>query len=141
MSKAYSLCGVRFGYAIANPAIIEGLIKVKDSYNVDVLAIAAATEAVMDQEWFRRNIEKVKSERERLITALNGIGFSVPRSSTNFLFASIKTPPAKEVFNKLSARNIFVRYFDVSGIDDRLRISVGTPEQNDKLIAALKKII
>ncbi|MDD5458314.1 MAG: histidinol-phosphate transaminase [Phycisphaerae bacterium] len=141
MSKGYSLAGVRFGYAVANPTLIDGLIKVKDSYNVDSLAIIAATEAIKDQQWFKRNVEKVKSERQRLTDSLRDLGFPVLESSTNFLLAPTGDYKANEIYDKLSKQNIFVRYFNVPGLDDRLRITVGTPPQNDQLIAALKKIL
>jgi len=141
MSKGYSLAGLRFGYGIANPAIIKGLTKVKDSYNTDAMALIAATEAIKDQQWFRQNVEKVKSERRRLTDELRGLGFIVPESSTNFLLASAKDYKAGEIYDKLTKQNIFVRYFNAAGLDDKLRITVGTSEQNDKLIAALKEIV
>ncbi|MFH1371356.1 MAG: histidinol-phosphate transaminase [Planctomycetota bacterium] len=141
LSKGYSLAGLRFGYAIARPEIIEGLMKVKDSYNVDAIAIAAATSAIKDREYFRQNIEKVKQERKRLNEQLRGLGFKLPESSANFVFSEHRTYKAKEIYEKLVQRNIYVRYWDKVGIDNKLRITVGTKEQNDILLAALKKIV
>jgi histidinol-phosphate aminotransferase len=140
LSKGYSLAGLRFGYAIAQPELIKGLLKVKDSYNTDAIAIAAATAAIKDQEYFRQTVEKVKTERKRLTEKLRQMDFRVPQSSSNFVFAEHNSRSAKEIFNKLVERNIYVRYWDKPGIDNKLRISVGTKEQNDTLLAALKEI-
>jgi histidinol-phosphate aminotransferase len=141
LSKGYSLAGLRFGYAIAKPAMIEGLLKVKDSYNADAIAIAAATAAIKDQDYFKQTVEKVKAERKRLSEQLRAIGFTLPESSSNFVFAEHKTRKAKSIFDKLVQRNIYVRYWDLPGIENKLRISVGTKEQNDTLLSALKEII
>jgi len=141
LSKGYSLAGLRFGYAIAQPELINGLMKVKDSYNVDSISIALATEAIKDQEYFKTNIEKIKAERTRLTEGLRSLGFKVPDSSSNFVFAKCKAKSAAQIHEELKKRNIFVRYFPYPGIDNKLRISVGKPEQDDKLIAALKEIL
>ena len=141
MSKGYSLAGLRFGYAIAQPALIAGLMKLKDSYNVDAIAIAAATAAIKDQEYFRQNVEKVKQERKKLTEQLRNLGFDVPKSFSNFLFARSKSEDAKVVYDKLVQRSIYVRYFNLPGLADKLRITVGTAEQNEKLVSALKEIL
>ena len=140
MSKGYSLAGMRFGYGIADVKLIEGLRKVQDSYSVDAVAVAAATAAIKDQEYFRANVEKIKAERARLVLELRPMGFVVPDSSSNFLLAQCKGCKASEVYDKLVERKIYVRYFDRPGLDGKLRITVGTPEQNDRLLAALKEI-
>ncbi len=141
MSKGYSLAGLRFGFAMANPDLIKGLIKVKDSYNVDAISIAAAAAAIKDQPYHKENVEKVKQLRKELIENLRNLGFKTLNSSANFIFAEIKKSAACDVFNKLVERNIYVRYFDLAGLTDKLRITVGTKQQNDKLIAALKEIL
>jgi histidinol-phosphate aminotransferase len=141
MSKGYSLAGLRFGYAIAQPSLIEGLLKLKDSYNADVVAIAAATAAVKDQQYFKENVEKIKRERKRLTQQLRTLGFKVPDSFSNFVFAENTKRNACEIFEKLVQRNIYVRYWNQPGIDNKLRISVGTSEQNDKLLSALKELL
>jgi histidinol-phosphate aminotransferase len=141
MSKGYSLAGLRFGYAIAQPSLIDGLMKVKDSYNVDALAIAIAAAAIKDQKYFRRNVESVIAERVRLSAELRGLGFDVTDSQTNFLLARCKTADAAILHEKLSERNIYVRYFALPRLEDKLRITVGTAEQNDKLLSALKEIL
>jgi histidinol-phosphate aminotransferase len=141
LSKGYSLAGLRFGYAIARPAMIDGLLKVKDSYNADAIAIAAATAAIRDRDYFKEIIDKVKAERARLTEKLKELGFKLRESSSNFVFAEHQTDKAKIIFDKLVERKIYVRYWDLPGIDNKLRISVGTPEQNDKLLSALKEIV
>jgi histidinol-phosphate aminotransferase len=141
MSKGYSLAGIRFGYAIAQPGLIGGLMKIKDSYNVDAVAIAAATAAIKDQAYFQQNVEKVKTERTRLTQQLIELGFEVPDSSSNFILAKCKNHKAAEIHKKLIGRKIYVRYFDYPKLNDKLRITVGTSEQNDKLLLALREIL
>ncbi len=141
MSKGYSLAGMRFGYAIAAANLIEGMMKVKDSYNVDAVAIAAATAAIKDQQYFKANIEKVKKERKRITEELGKLGFEIPESSTNFVLAKCKDYKAGEIYDKLVQQNIYIRYFDLPGLTDRFRITVGKENQNDKLLSALKEIL
>ena len=141
MSKGYSLAGVRFGYAIGSADLISGLIKVKDSYNVDAVSLALATAAIKDQDYFRKTTLDVKEAREALVSQLRDLKFTVPASHTNFVLAQTRTCPAKDIYDELVERNIFVRYFDLPGLADKLRITVGTTEQNDRLIQALKEIL
>jgi histidinol-phosphate aminotransferase len=141
MSKGYGLAGLRFGYAIATADLISGLMKVKDSYNVDAVAIAVATAAVKDQEYFRQTTEKVKKARDLLTEQLHALKFEVQRSYSNFVLAETKSCQARAIYDKLVQRNIYVRYFDLPGLENKLRITVGTEEQNDKVILALKEII
>jgi histidinol-phosphate aminotransferase len=141
MSKGYSLAGLRFGYAIAKPSLIEGLMKVKDSYNADAIAIAAATAAISDQAHFKANVEKVKVERGRMITELRRLGLAVRESCANFVLAHYDRGSAEPIYNALVKRNIFVRYFKLAGLEDKLRITIGRPEENDKLLAAIKEIM
>lgn len=141
LSKGYSLAGLRFGYAVAQPDLIAGLMKLKDSYNVDAIAIALATAAIKDQKYFKENVGKVKAERARLAIQLRKLGFDVPDSQSNFVLARCKNCKADVVYEKLVQRNIYIRYFAYPGLEDKLRISVGTPEQNDKLLAAISKIL
>ena len=146
LSKGYSLAGLRFGYAIAHKDLIDGLIKVKDSYNVDAVAIALATAAIKDQPYFRQNVEKIKKERQALTEQLRALGFAVRDSSSNFVFAQVRAKDvsplqAGRIQELLAQRNIFVRYWNAPGISDKLRISVGTKEQNEQLLAALQEIV
>jgi len=139
MSKGYSLAGLRFGYAIAQRSLIDGLLKVKDSYNVNSIAIAAATAAIKGQEYFKGNIEKVKAERGRLTAELREMGFALAESFANFVLA--ENSQAAEIYDKLIERDIYVRYFKLAGLENKLRITVGTAAQNDKLLEALKEIL
>jgi histidinol-phosphate aminotransferase len=141
MSKGYGLAGMRFGYAIAPAELIAGLMKVKDSYNVDAVAIAVATAAIRDREYFKQTTEKIKKARELLIGQLRALDFIVPPSHANFVLAECRKRPAREIYENLVQRNIYVRYFNLPGIDNRLRITVGTSEQNDKVVLALKEIL
>jgi histidinol-phosphate aminotransferase len=141
LSKGYGLAGIRFGYAMACPDLIGGLMKVKDSYNVDAVAIAVATAAIKDRQYFQQTTEKVKKARELLTGQFRAMDFAVPSSRANFVLAESRNCPARVLHEKLAQRNIYVRYFDLPGLDNRLRITVGTEEQNDKLILALKEIL
>ena len=86
LSKSYSLAGIRFGFAIARPEVVRELVKVKDSYNCDVLSLAAATAAIEDQEYFREVRAKIIATRERMRPALAALGFDVTPSHANFLW-------------------------------------------------------
>jgi histidinol-phosphate aminotransferase len=141
MSKGYGLAGLRFGYAIAQADLISGMMKVKDSYNIDAVAIAVATAAIKDQEYFKQTTEKVKKARDLLTGQLRALKFEVPSSYSNFVLAETKHCPARVIYDKLEKRNIYVRYFNLPGLDNKLRITVGTEQQNDKVILALKEIL
>ena len=141
MSKGYSLAGIRFGFGIASPSLIDGLMKIKDSYNVDAVALAAATAAISDQAYLQGNVKKIVSERTRVIEQLKTMGFEVSDSQTNFILAQYSQGNAKEIHQKLTEQEIYIRYFELPGLGDKLRITIGTPEQNDKLLAAMKEII
>lgn len=137
-SKGYSLAGLRFGYAIAAPAAVAEMIKVKDSYNCDAISIAAATAALADQEYARSSWQLVRSERARLAAELCKRGYDVLPSHANFVFATCpRNKSAAETYQTLKRARILVRFFDKPGLDDKLRITVGTSEQNDALLAAL----
>ena len=139
MSKGYALAGLRFGYGIGPPALIEPLLnKTRDSYNVDLLAQELATAALADQEWAMANRSAVRAERTRLADALAALGFECPSSQANFLFPRV--PPGADALalqRALKAAGILVRHFAGSGLADRLRITIGTPHEDDALLATL----
>ena len=141
MSKGYSLAGLRFGFGVAQKPLIDGLMKIKDSYNADVVALTAATAAISDQPYLKSNVEKIKSERDRLTQQLRQMGFEVPDSQTNFILVQSREKNAEDIHEKLKQKNIYIRYFALPGLGDKLRITIGTPQQNDKLLAALTEII
>ena len=142
LSKSYSLAGMRFGFAVAQEALIDGMVKVKDSYNVDALAIATVTAAIGDQEHLRRNVAAIRATRERMATALETLGFGCLPSQTNFVLARApQGVDAAGLFEALFARKILVRYFAQPRLDDCLRITVGTDDETDALLAALRDIL
>jgi len=140
MSKGYSLAGVRFGFAVGHRDLIAGLRKIKDSYNVDAVAIAAAAAALADQPYREQIRSKVIAERERLVRELAALGMTCLPSQSNFLLARARRPAAPELYESLKARGILVRYFNSPRISDSLRITGGTPQQNDALLAALREL-
>jgi histidinol-phosphate aminotransferase len=144
LSKGYSLAGLRFGYGLAPAELITTLNKARDSYNTDILAQVAAAAAVRDQDYARRSWDAVKSERGRLAEALGGLGFDVFPSHSNFLLCTVNPAwgrSAEALYRALAERDILIRYFSQPGLDDKLRITVGTAEQNDALLAALADLL
>jgi histidinol-phosphate aminotransferase len=137
LSKGYSLAGLRMGFGIANPKLLAGLFKVKDSYNIDAIAIALGTAAMRDREYKNACAEKVKASRTKLTADLKNLGFTVLDSQANFVLATPSAGNAEFLYLKLKERGILVRYFKQPGLEDKLRISVGTDEQNQILIEAL----
>lgn len=140
LSKSYALAGLRFGFVVAQPQIIEQLLKVKDSYNCDALSIAAATAAIDDQDWLRENQAKITATRQRLTEGLGKLGFQVIPSQANFVWCTHPSHPAKPIYERLKAQRILVRYMNYEGWRDGLRVSVGTDEQVDALLAQLATI-
>ncbi|MCA9247900.1 MAG: histidinol-phosphate transaminase [Planctomycetales bacterium] len=141
LSKSYALAGLRFGFAIAQPQMIEQLRKVKDSYNCDALSIAAATAAVDDQTWLAENRAKVIATRRRLIDGMRDLGFHAVESQANFVWNVHESLPLRPIYEKLKAEKILVRYMDYAGWGDGLRISVGTDEQNEACLAMLQRMV
>lgn len=141
LSKGYSLAGLRFGYGIAHAEIITALDKARDSYNTDALSQAAAVAAITDQAYAKDTWAKVIEQRDRLTTEFRQRGFTVLDSQSNFVLV---TPPdklpASRLYEDLKARNLLVRYFDAPRLDDKLRITVGTAEQVDKLLNAIDEL-
>ncbi|HRU04763.1 MAG TPA: histidinol-phosphate transaminase [Candidatus Brocadiia bacterium] len=140
-SKSFALCGLRLGYAVASRALIAGMMKVKDSYNVNRLAAVAGAAALDDMGWMRSSAEKVKATRRRLTEALEGMGWFVYPSQANFVLARAPgSVSAKAVYEGLKAKKVLVRYFAQPMIDDCLRISVGTDEEIDTLLRRMKEL-
>jgi histidinol-phosphate aminotransferase len=137
LSKGYSLAGLRFGYALAAPAVIAQMAKVKDSYNCDAVSVIAACAALEDQAHARRSWEAVRSERTRLTAELTRRGFAVVPSQANFLLARVPGGDGGAVYRALKAKGILVRHFDKPGLRDQIRVTIGTAEQNDALLNAL----
>lgn len=147
-SKSYSLAGIRFGFAIAHPDLITGMRKVKDSYNCDAIALAAATAAIQDQEWMEANTAKIRTTRTRLSNELQSLGFQVVPSQANFVWTTHPTGEHQRIYEALKAQRILVRYMKFPGIPwaknetvDGLRITIGTDIEIDQLLNQLKTIV
>ena len=140
LSKGYSLAGLRLGFGIANPKLLSGLFKVKDSYNIDTVAIAVGTAAMRDQEYKNACAEKVKTSRTKLTSDLKNLDYMVLESHGNFVLATPPKGNAEEIYLKLKESGILVRYFNQAGLSDKLRITVGTDEQNQALIDILSTL-
>jgi histidinol-phosphate aminotransferase len=137
LSKGYALCGLRLGYAVAAPEIVAELMKVKDSYNCNAIAIEAGAAALADQAYAENTWATVRSERERVANVLLARGFDVIPSQANFLLATVPGGNAGALYRGLKARGVLVRFFDKPGLADKLRISIGRPDENDALLAGL----
>jgi histidinol-phosphate aminotransferase len=141
LSKSYSLAGIRLGFALADPALIRHLLKVKDSYNCDALSLVAGAAALEDRDYFLSIREKVLATRARLETDLGALGFVVQPSEANFVWARRADRPVKPLYEELKRRHILVRYMNYEGHGDGLRISVGTDAEIDRLLDELKAIL
>ena len=141
LSKSYALAGIRFGFAVADPAVVRELVKVKDSYNCDVLSLAAATAALEDQEYLRTTRDRILATRARLGRELMRLGFDVCPSQANFVWCRRADRPAKPLYEELKRRLILVRYMNYAGYGDGLRISVGRDEEVDRLIQELHRLL
>jgi len=145
LSKARSLAGLRVGYAVGQPELIEALTRVKDSFNsypLDRFAQAGAVAAMQDRDYFEQTRQKVIASRERLVAGLEQLGFSVLPSGANFIFARHASRDGAELTAKLRERSIIVRHFrNPARIAPYLRITIGTDAQCDALLDALREIL
>lgn len=141
-SKSRSLAGMRLGYAMGSADVIAAVYAAKDSINsypVDSIAQAAGIASISDEKYFVETVRKIINTRERLIKEMRDMGFIIPDSSANFIFAEHEKVSAKEYFEYLKSRDIYVRWFNKPRINNRLRITIGTDEETDMLIQALKE--
>lgn len=138
-SKGYSLAGLRMAYGLGDPAVIAPLMKTKDSYNTDLISQALAQAAIEDQGWAKDTWQKVRDERQVVTLALRQEGFIVPDSQSNFVLAAVPHgKSAAEIYQALKAQDILVRYFpDEDRLQDKLRITIGTREDNQRLLTAI----
>ena len=140
LSKAYCLAGLRFGYAVGQPQVIDEMVKVKDSYNCDAISIAAAAAALGDQAYYKEKWDLLKRERERLTVELRDMGWSVLPSQANFVLATAPDGRGRDAYLGLKQQGILVRYFDKPGLTDKIRITVGSNPQNNALLAGIKAL-
>ena len=142
-SKSRSLAGARLGFAMGNPELIADLNRIKFSfnpYNVNRLTCLAGIAAMEDEAYFNRCTKAVADTRDRMAEALKQMGFTVTDSKANFLFAESGRIPGKELYLKLKERGILVRHFDKPRLENRLRITVGSDQQMDALLTALRQL-
>lgn len=143
-SKSRSMAGMRIGFAVGNPLLIKYLNDVKysfNSYTMNQTSLVMGAEAVKDEAYFRETLARITATRERTKKELKELGFSFPDSRSNFIFATHRTCPAKELFEALKEKHIYVRYFSAPRIDNYLRITVGTDEEMNALLAFLKEYL
>jgi histidinol-phosphate aminotransferase len=143
-SKSRSLAGMRLGYAMGHADLIEALVRVKDSFNsypIDSLALAAGVAALEDDAYFQETCEKVIEQRDYVSKELKELGFDVLPSAANFVFARHPDNDAAQLAQGLRESNVIVRYFDKPGIDQFLRISIGTKQENQQMLAALDTLV
>jgi histidinol-phosphate aminotransferase len=141
LSKSYALAGLRFGYLVAAPKWVAQMMKVKDSYNCDSLAIAAAAAAIGDDNWLAENRTKILATRTRLTDEMRRLGFDVPTSHANFTWNTRKNVALKPVYDYLKNLGILVRYMDYPCWGEGLRISVGTEEQINQCLNFIEKFL
>jgi histidinol-phosphate aminotransferase len=144
LSKSRALAGLRVGFAVGHPALIEGLERVKNSFNsypLGRLALAGAIAAIQDQAHLESTSKKVIQTRERLVAELAALGFDTLPSTANFIFTRHPKHAGAKLYQALRDRGIIVRHFKSPRIEEFLRITIGTDEQMNELIAALKEIL
>lgn len=143
LSKSRSLAGLRVGFAFGQDELMEGMNRIKNSFNsytLDRPAMAGAIAAMKDEAYFRLTREKVIHTRERIVPILTQMGWQILPSKANFIFIAHPVIKGEEIFARLRQEGILVRHFQQPRIDNYLRISIGTDEEMDRLIAALQRI-
>jgi histidinol-phosphate aminotransferase len=140
LSKAYSLAGLRFGFGVAQESVIFEMNKARDSYPCDAISILAATAAIEDQEYAREKWEQVRAERQRVSAELTQLGWSVLPSHANFILAAVPDGRGREAYEGLKQQGILVRFFDKPGLRDKLRITIGTSQENNALLGGVKAL-
>ena len=143
LSKGYGLAGLRFGYGIGTALLIQPMLeKTRDSYNLDLLSQTIACAALQAQDYARHTWQQVRLERQRMSVALQKMGLTSAESQANFLLTQIPAngaTNAAELYKALKADGILVRYFDQPRLSDKLRLTIGTPQENNQLLACLAK--
>uniref|UniRef100_A0A831U1K8 Histidinol-phosphate aminotransferase n=1 Tax=Geobacter metallireducens TaxID=28232 RepID=A0A831U1K8_GEOME len=140
LSKSYSLAGMRLGFAVARPEVIAALDKIRDHYNLDRLAQAACVASLRDQAYFRESTRKIRETRDWFTAEIRKLGYDVVPSQGNFVFASPPDRNGKRVYDGLYARRILVRHFSDPLLAHGMRITIGTREEMEKTLAALREI-
>ena len=139
MSKGYSLAGLRFGYGLAAKELAAPMLfKTRDSYNTDAISQRLAATALASQPYAKSTWQKVRESREKMFAELTMLGLTCLASQSNFLLCTIpESIGAPRAYAALKEKGVLVRYFDQDRLRDKLRISIGTEEENSRLIQAL----
>jgi len=143
-SKSRSLAGLRIGYAFGHIDLIDGLERVKNSFNsyvLDRISLFAGKAAVADENYFKECLSKIIATRARVTKELSDLGFNVLPSKANFIFISHKDKPAEIIFENLRKKGVLVRYFKKNRIDNFLRVTIGTEKEMDVLLQKIKEIL
>jgi histidinol-phosphate aminotransferase len=140
LSKSYSLAGMRLGLAIARPEVVAALDKIRDHYNLDRLAQVACVAALRDQAYLAECCRRVRETRERFSAELRAMGYDVIPSRGNYVFATPPDRNGKRIYDGLYERKILVRHFSDPLLSHGLRISIGTDEEMEKTLAAIREI-
>ncbi len=141
LSKSRSLAGMRVGFALGQPDLIAGLERVKNSFNsypLDMLALASATAAIEDTAYFVQTVQQIMNDRDWTTEQLEELDFDVLPSSTNFVFARHNRVSGSDLMSYLRSKNILVRHFTKPGIENHLRITIGTRDEMQALVTALR---
>ena len=140
-SKAYALCFLRVGYFVGNPELVAALDKARDSYNVNGLGQIAAEATLDDLAYYRKNFARIIATRERITRKLDALGFETLPSQTNFILTRPPRFPAGEWLEKLRDERILVRWWSYPEVRDYLRITIGTNDEMDALLKAVRKLL
>lgn len=139
-SKAYGLAGVRVGYGVANPEIISYMERVREPFNVNLLAQAAAEAAIDDKAFLKKTLTHVERQKEFIYNALDRLNLKYVPSATNFILVNVERD-CKQVFNALLKKGVIVRDMKAWGLDSYIRVTIGTREENRKFVSELKKVM
>lgn len=140
-SKAFSLAGMRVGLAFGDADVVRNMLKVKDSYNLCRLSLAAALAALEDVEWMRRNVRRIQQTRKTLIRGLRKLGFEVHASQANFVMARLGSGSLRWLHDGLRDRGVLVRFFDTPGLQNMVRVTVGKPREIQALLRAAEALL
>lgn len=143
LSKSGALAGIRFGYIVAHPNVIQELMKVKDSYNCDTVSIAAAVAAMDDAAYYEEITRRIRTTRKRLELSLKELGFAVTPSQANFVWfqSGMTGQSLKRIFLALKERKILIRFFDFPQVGEGLRVTVGTDNEISEFLDALRETL
>jgi len=141
LSKSASLAGMRIGYAIGDKYLIDCINRIKPPYNLDRIAVSAGVAALEDIDYIRANSRRLIASRKFLTQELSKLSFKVYPSQANFILVKCEQIPAKDLYLKLKDRKILIRYWDKPRLSDCVRITIGSEEENEKLITAVKGIL